>query len=330
MTAMDETSLPPPPSRAEVERCYRHPDVETGVHCTRCGKPICAECMIQAPVGHQCPDCVAGARQEFRRGPGRRIAVAEAKGTSVVKVLLVAIGVMYLVEVVTSGPGSLMTGPGSRRLIELGGQVPLAPSPEGPIGVAAGQYWRLFTAMFLHAGLIHAGLNSWVLFIVGTPLERDLGRLRFAAVYLVSGLFASSASFAFTALQADRTDGGIQGLLVVSIGASGAVFGLFGAFVASNWRQRHQALAMARLRAILPWIVLNLVLSFSVGFIDWRAHVGGLVAGLVAGYVAEGVGRSEAQRRATTIAGFVAVLAATVALTAFGTARIRGLLPELF
>jgi membrane associated rhomboid family serine protease len=328
---MDEISLPPPPSRAEVERCYRHPDVETGVHCTRCGKPICTECMVPAPVGHQCPDCVGRARQEFRRGPGRRIAVAEVKGISVVKVLLAAIGVMYVVEVVTSGPGSLMTGPGSQRLIELGGQVPLARAPEGGlIGVAAGQYWRLFTAMFLHAGLIHAALNSWVLFIVGTPLERDLGRLRFAAVYLVSGLFASAASYAFTAMQAGRTDGGIQGLLVVSIGASGAVFGLFGAFVATNWRQRHTALAMARLRAILPWIALNLVLSFSVGFIDWRAHVGGLLAGLVAGYVAEGIGRSDAQRRATTIAGFVAVVAATVALTAFGTARIHGLLPELF
>ena len=76
---MDETSLPPPPATGLPEYCYRHPNVETGVHCTRCGKPICPECMIPAPVGHQCPDCVDEARREFRQGPGRRIAAANVR-----------------------------------------------------------------------------------------------------------------------------------------------------------------------------------------------------------------------------------------------------------
>lgn len=322
--------LPPPPSRAEVDRCYRHPDVETGVHCTRCGKPICTDCMVPAPVGHQCPDCVAEARREFRRGPGRRIAVAEARSFSATKALLIAIGAMYAVEVVVGGAGSVLSGPGSRRLIDLGGQVALAPSPEGPIGVAAGQYWRLFTAMFLHAGLLHVGLNAWVLYVVGSVLERDLGRARFLGVYLVSGLFASAASYALALPHLATFPGGDVAVTpVVSVGASGAIFGLFGAFVAFNWRRRHLALANARLRQILPWILLNLVLSFSFPFIDWRAHVGGLVAGLAAGFAAEGVGDDRRTRAWTGALGIGLVLVAAAALAMWGTARIRDLVPGL-
>ena len=327
---MDQASLPPPPSRAETERCYRHPDVETGVHCTRCGNPICTACMIPAPVGHQCPDCVAQARREFRKGPGRQIAIAEVKGVSVTKILLVAIAGMYLVEVVAGGAGSLLSGPGSRRLLQLGGQIALAPSPEGPIGVATGQYWRLFTAMFLHGGLIHAGLNAWVLFVVGTALEHDIGRARFAGLYLVAGLFASAASFALIDLDITRTAAGVGVAPAVSVGASGAIFGLFGAFVAYNWRYRHRALASARLRQILPWVFLNIVFSFSFPFIDWRAHMGGLVAGLVAGYAVADPARSASANRLAAIAGIAGVLVAAVALTAYGVMRIRDLVPEAF
>lgn len=321
---MDQGSaLPPPPSRAEVEHCYRHPSVETGVHCTRCGRPICTECMIPAPVGHQCPECVAEARQEFRRGPGRQIAVAEAKAFPATRVLLLAIAGMYVLEVVAGGPASLISGPRSGTLVDLGAQVGLAFSPQddGFIGVATGQYWRLFTAMFLHAGLIHAALNSWVLYVVGSVFEREIGRLRFVAVYLSAGLFASAASFALV---------DPSGAITVSVGASGAIFGILGAFLAFNFRRRAQALANARLRQILPWIVLNLVLTFSLPFIDWRAHVGGLVAGAIGGYLVDGIGRDESTRRLTAILGIGAVLAATVALALWGTMRIREAFPQAF
>src|SRR5512134_4115782 len=89
--------LPPPPP--EAAHCYRHPAVAPGVHCTRCERPICPECMIAAPVGHQCPTCVAEARNEYRRGPGRRIAVANAKAISVTSVLLVLTGAGYVLEI---------------------------------------------------------------------------------------------------------------------------------------------------------------------------------------------------------------------------------------
>ena len=304
-----------------MEVCYRHPDVETGVHCTRCGRPICTECMIPAPVGHQCPECVAEARREFRRGPGRRIAIAEAKSYPATRVLLLAIAAMYVVELIAGGAGRLVTGPGPGELIDLGAQVGLAGSPDGLIGVAAGQYWRLFTAMFLHAGLLHVAMNSWVLYVVGSVYERDIGRLRFVAVYLAAGLFASAASFALV----DLNEG-----VAVSVGASGAIFGLFGAFLVYNWRRRSQALANARLRQMLPWVLLNLVFTFAIPFIDWRAHIGGLVAGAAAGFVAEGIGRDRSTQRLTAVIGFVLMLGVTVALVAWGTMRYREAFPGAF
>ena len=115
--------IPPPPPGGD--HCYRHPGVPTGVHCTRCGRAICPECMIQAPVGHQCPTCVAEARAEYRRGPGRRAAVSRARATSVTSVLLVLMGLGYLLEIVSGGAGSLLSGPNSLQLVRLGASVGL-------------------------------------------------------------------------------------------------------------------------------------------------------------------------------------------------------------
>lgn len=313
--------LPPPPPRT-VERCYRHPAVATGVHCTRCSRPICPDCMVPAPVGHHCPTCVEEARREFRRGPGRRVRIVQVRTVAATRALLIALAAVYLLEVAVAGPGSLLAGPGSRSLIDLGGQIALAPSPDGPIGVATGQYWRLLTAIFLHGGLLHLAMNAWVLWVIGGALERELGRWRFLAVFLTTGLFASAASYALGDAVTALPGGGVAVAPVVSVGASGAIFGLFGTLVARDWRRRHLALANARLRQVLPWVVLNLALSFTFPVIDWRAHVGGLVAGLVAG-------TSIDDARWSAPAALVATLAATVALTAWGTARIHALVPGL-
>ena len=153
--------IPPPPP--EGDHCYRHPAVPTGVHCTRCGRPICPECMIAAPVGHQCPNCVAEARSEYRKGPGRRVAVANAKATSVTSVLLVLMGVGYLLEVVVGGAGALLQGPNVVDLIKLGASVGLAQlSPGGDlVGIATGQEWRMLTAIFLHGGIFHILMNAY-------------------------------------------------------------------------------------------------------------------------------------------------------------------------
>jgi membrane associated rhomboid family serine protease len=259
--------------------------------------------MIPAPVGHQCPECVQQARREFRQGPGRRVAVRSVTAT---RVLLAAIVGMFVLELAVAGAGSLTRGPSSDRLLQLGAIQPFL--------VADGDIWRLFTAMFLHANLYHILFNAWALWIFGTMVERDFGTGRFVTVYLVTGLLASATSYAFGPEAA------------VGVGASGAIFGVFGAFVAYNYRRRHLALASANLRWATTLLLINVLFAFSFGTIDWRAHLGGFVAGLAAGFVAEGWG-SRQQRALVTIAGFAALVLAGGLLGMWRTAQLQAL-PE--
>ena len=222
--------------------------------------------MIPAPVGHQCPECVAEARREYRQGPGRQIAVANLKATPVTKILLIAMGIGYVWElVVARGPGALFGGPGYQDLIDAGALVPvIGGTVAHPIGgILGGEWWRLLSSMFLHAGLIHLALNSYVLWIFGVEIERQIGRLVMLAVFLVTGVFAGATSFAFA-----------PGY-VISVGASGAIFGLVGAFIAYNYLRRQHVMAQARLRGALTMLLINLIIGFSIPGIDWRAHVGG-------------------------------------------------------
>jgi membrane associated rhomboid family serine protease len=302
-------NLPPPP--LEVEHCYRHPAVATAVHCTRCGRPICPDCMIPAPVGHHCPTCIAEARAEYRRGPGRRVAIANAKALSVTRALIGIIVGVYVLEVIRGGAGALVSGPSLERLVSFGASVGIlghGNTLEG--GIAAGQYWRLFTAMFLHANLIHIALNAYALWIFGSMLEPEIGRERFLLVYLVTGLAASAASYAFLSP------------FVVGVGASGAIFGVFGIFLVYNYRRRHTALGAARLRTGTVLLVINLVFGFSIPGIDWRAHVGGLIAGIVAGVAVDARGR-ESTRNLAFALGMLAIVAVTIALVAWRTAQLR-------
>ncbi|MBA3738837.1 MAG: rhomboid family intramembrane serine protease [Actinobacteria bacterium] len=269
--------------------------------------------MIPAPVGHQCPECVAEARREYRQGPGRQVAAVDLKATPVTKILLIAIGIGYLWElVVAGGPGSLFDGPGFQDLIDAGALVPFTGGTElDPTGgIVGGEWWRLLSSMFLHAGLIHLGLNAYVLWIFGNEIERQIGRVETLVVFLVTGVFAGATSFAFG-----------PGF-IVAVGASGAIFGLVGAFIAYNYLRRQHVMAQARLRGALSMLVINLIIGFSIPSIDWRAHLGGLVAGLIAGFAVD-PSRPVALRRAFTAAGLVALLVVAIALVAFRTAQIN-------
>ena len=297
---MSEEPLAQPPAPT-VEVCYRHPTRETGVHCTRCGRPICPDCMIQAPVGFQCPNCVEEARRDFRRGPGR----AARGGIVATKALLFAIAAVFVVEVVTGGPLALFKGPPGDRLFDLGAMQPLA--------IADGQYWRLFSAMFLHAGLLHIGFNAYALWLFGSSVESTYGRARFILIYFIAGFLASAASYAFGPVEA------------LGVGASGAIFGIFGAFIAYNYRRRHLALAAANLRWAMTMILLNVLLAFGFPGIDWRAHLGGVIAGVLAGTIAEGAGANASQRRLVQVAGFAALILAGIGLVVWRTNQIREL-----
>ena len=292
--------VPAPPPAPTTEYCYRHPHTATGVHCTRCGKPICTECMIPAPVGYQCPSCVEGARKEFRHGPGRPL----RGGVSVTKVLLVAIAIAFAIEIALGGPNAAFNGPDRADLLRLGALQPVL--------IASGQYWRLFTAMFLHLGLLHIAFNAYALWMFGPMVESEFGHARMTLIYVVSGFLASVASYAF----------GEPG--AIGVGASGAIFGIFGAFIAFNYRRRHVARSAANLRWAMTLILLNAFLAFAFSGIDWRAHLGGLVAGAACGVVAEGWG-SASQRRVIRIAGFAALIALGVALVVWRTNELRSL-----
>lgn len=234
--------------------------------------------------------------------------MAEAKATSVTTVLLVAIGLGYLYEVVVGGPGSLITGPGSNTLVRVGAEVGLWPQGGGLVGIATGQWWRLVTALFLHGGLLHIALNAYVLWIFGTAVEQSLGRWRTLLIFFVAGIVGNAATYATQPL-------------IPSVGASGAIFGLFGAFLAYNWRRRDMAMASARLRAVLPFLIINLVFSFVPG-IAWQAHLGGLAAGVLTGFAAEGVGEGPTRTLTQTL-GFAAVLGIAIALVLWKTAELR-------
>jgi membrane associated rhomboid family serine protease len=295
---MAEDQLPSPPAPT-IEVCYRHPDVQTRVHCTRCERPICPDCMIPAPVGFQCPECVEEARREFRKGPGRPF----RGGISVTKALLVAIAIPFVIEIVVGGPRALFD-PSAQLLFDLGAMAPPA--------VADGQFWRLFTAMFLHAGLLHVALNAYFFWLFGRVVESVFGRTWMLLIFLVSGFLASVASYAFGPV------------LALAVGASGAISGVFGAFIAYNYRRRHLAANAANLRMALTVIVLNAFIAVVYSSIDWRAHVGGLVAGFALGYLADDAVPAR-QRAVARFAGVATLVALGIALVVWRTAEIRSL-----
>jgi membrane associated rhomboid family serine protease len=302
MGDMDHAPAPPPPPPATAEQCYRHPGVQTGVHCTRCGRPICPDCMIPAPVGHQCPECVHGAKQDFRR-PAARVSIGPRTGFTVTNALLAVLVVIFVGEVAYAGPNSLLSGPTNGQLIRMGGDVGIA--------VAAGQVWRLFTSMFLHIGIFHILMNGYALYLFGNVVEAEQGSRRLVVLYLVTGLCASATSYAFGSPVA------------VGAGASGAIFGIFGVFLGYSWRRRDLAFYAARVRSALWLIAINAFIAFTIPSIDWRAHLGGLVAGLVIGAASDGI--VTLPKRYGFALGIGVVAAATVALVVFRTDQLQPL-----
>jgi len=300
---MDHEGEPdPPPERTSgitLETCYRHPQVVTGVHCTRCGRPICTDCMRPAAVGYQCPECQA---QAARSAPRRRVQVRFLLGRPgiVTTTLLIANMAMFLVEIAKDPGGvSVAGGFSNLTLFNLGALVPIVVARQG-------QYWRLFTVMFLHADLLHIFFNMYGLYLFGYLIENALGRARFLAVYFISGFIASAASYTF----ADPN--------VLAVGASGAIFGLLGAWVAYNWRRRNIAANRFQLQWAAMLIAINLVLGVTIAQIDNYAHIGGLIAGMAAGTLAEGIGPRET-RTLSTVIGLTALVAVGVVMVVYRT-----------
>ena len=270
-----------------MQTCYRHRDRETGVSCSNCGRPICTDCMTATSVGMRCPEC---AKQKTQ------VRTVRSLGTDpMVTYVLIAVNVLAAI-----GSGSLFGGGGrTRAFFDLA----LIGNNSG-FGVADGEYWRLITGGFLHSGLIHLLFNMWILLFLGRELEPVLGRARFIALYVTS-LLGGSAGALLLQPQA------------ITVGASGAVFGLMGAaFVL--YRER----GIDPMRAgIGPMILLNLAISFIVPNISIGGHLGGLVAGGLAAVVMERLaGRSRSVWVPVAACGAIGVVAAAAAIAAANSA----------
>ena len=297
------------PDDLEVKYCYRHPMRETGVSCSNCGRPICHECMIPAPVGFRCPECVreqhaGGSRaQVVTRGQIRSrwssaSGVGRPGGLSATKVLVAINVLVFLIELIT-GATALMGGGSSQALLNLGALYP-------PLVLVKHEYWRMFASMFLHDGILHIGLNMWALWVIGDFVEAALGRAKYVAVYFISG-FAGSVLVLVAAP--------VNSLVV---GASGAIFGVFGALAVHAFLNRGRDLqSRALLGNVIFLLVINLVFSFTAGFVSWQAHIGGLVAGGVTTLALMRAGRRDPRRPfdAVDIAVVIAVVAVLVAIT---------------
>jgi membrane associated rhomboid family serine protease len=287
-----------PHGARELPACYRHADRETGIRCTRCERPICPECMVNASVGFQCPECVrTGSGTGHAPAASQPRTLAGGTVTADPRLLTkVLIGVNLAAFLVQQSVGDRFTD-----RFELLGQayVPLLSSVQG---IAEGQWYRLLTAMFLHGSYIHILFNMLSLWWIGAPLEAALGRARYLALYFTSGLAGSALTYLIAAPNQP------------SLGASGAIFGLFGATAVLMRRLRYD------MRPVIALLVINLIFTFGWSNIAWQAHIGGLVGGVLVGYAMVHAPR---QRRALVQCGVCAlVLAAVVVMTLVRTAQL--------
>lgn len=284
---------PPEPAASVVPTCYRHPDRETYVRCTRCNRPICPDCMRNAAVGFQCPECVAeGARTQ--RSARTIFGGAVPTRGAVVTMTLIALSVVaFVIDLVVPGQPRewWMVG------LQLDDSGDLA-------GLAQGEWWRLITASFLHGGILHLLFNMYALYLFGPSLEAAFGHVRFAVLYLLSALGGSAVSYLFA------------NPVQPSLGASGAVFGILGATLVVSRRLRYDV------RAVTVLIAINLVLGFVIEGIDWRAHVGGLLTGMAVAYAFAYAPRE--RRTLIAIGASVVVFLVVIGLVVLRTAQLTG------
>lgn len=294
------------PSTAPV--CYRHPGRETYVRCTRCDRPICPDCMNAASVGHQCPECVAEGRQTQRQARTAFGGSTVGRAAYATRTLI-GINVLVMIASVAAGGSRALFGSGglggllgSDTSVTRGGSVLgyAAYTLTGPMhGIAAGEWWRLITAMFLHYGLLHILTNMWALWQLGRYLESALGPVRFTALYLIAGLGGNVAAYLFTPPNQQTA------------GASTAIFGLFLAAIVVN---RRLGLQIAQL---VPLLVVNLIITFSIPNISIAGHLGGLATG---GLVAAAMAYAPAARRTQVqVAGCAVVLLILIVATVLRT-----------
>ena len=264
--------------------CPRHPEQVTYVRCQRCDRPACPQCQVPSAVGVHCVDC-ARRNASSRRGVSSLLGGRAITDALVTKGLVIACVTIYLVQM---------------ALPSLGAQFAFVPA------VASSQPWRFMTTAFLHASLMHLAFNMWALWVLGSALEPILGRWRFAALCALSALGGSTMIYWLASPTAPAS------WLTSTVGASGAVFGLFAALFIIQRRFGRDT------RAIVGLLVLNLAISFIGANISWQGHLGGLVTGAIVAALYAWAPRNK--RTVYGVCGTVGIAIALIGLICLRTA----------
>ena len=245
---------------AEGQTCYRHPERETGVACSECGRGICPDCMTFSPVGIRCPE--HSGQPQGAAGVVRKVQRRTDRSPGIVTKTLIGINVgIYLLQLA----GGASVNANSGWIYEHGSLVVRAIDSSGAlVGLAEGEWWRLLTAAFLHYGPIHLAMNMLALLWIGRPLEHALGPFRYTLLYVVSGLAGSAGAL-------------IANPDAVTVGASGAIFGILGAAIILERQQTYVLGGSA-----ITLLVVNLAFTFAVPGISIGGHLGGLAGGALA------------------------------------------------
>jgi membrane associated rhomboid family serine protease len=239
--------------------CYRHPDRVTGLSCTRCGRSICVECSHDAAVGQLCPEC-AKPDDRHRVVTRKQIIGRPSFGTAPVSMGIIAFtAAIFLI-------GAL--SPEAERWLFVN----LA---QFNILVNAGEWWRVFSAALLHASIMHILFNMYALYLFGPRLEQQVGSPAFAALYLASAGAGGAAAYVLLGTTSTTP----------LVGASGAIFGLFGAWIFVAWRMRNTPGGRSMFTNLMVLLGINLALPLFIPNIAWEAHLGGLVAGFAIAYL---------------------------------------------
>jgi len=270
MPTQPPTAPAAPPRTATT--CYRHPDRDAGRRCTRCGKPACESCLVQAAVGSHCLDCAKASRPDART----RVKFWSARQPVLVTMSLIAInvGVFVAVLLATREPAALSGGVTDAHLrfglsLDVLAQEILWQGDDGSLFVTQPDGWyRLVTSGFMHFGVLHLAFNMYFLYVLGPMLEPALGRVRFLLLYAASLLGGSLGVLLFDS-------GGI------TAGASGAVFGLLAGATVGLWRRGVNPFSTG----LGATLILNLFITFAIPGISIGGHLGGAVAGAVCALV---------------------------------------------
>jgi membrane associated rhomboid family serine protease len=266
----------------DAPRCYRHGDRVTYVRCVRCDRPICPDCMREASVGFQCPECVREGAKTVRQPvtlAGGRVRT-DGRVTQVLIALNVIVFFINLTSPSAGGTRDLLGGGLHKVQIDYA-MIPLKIAVDH-------EYYRLLGAAFLHFGILHLMFNMYALVMFGSMVEERLGRWRYLAMYLLAAVGGSTTSYLFN-------------ISVISAGASGAIYGVFGATLILVWRLGGNT------RNLLQLVGINLAIGFFLRF-DNYAHVGGLVVGAVVTFALLSIPRGR-QRVPLQVAVLVAVAA---------------------